>query len=32
VVDGDQQALIEWVFDFTNRDGDRTRMEEIAVL
>ena len=30
VVDGDQ-ALIEWVFDFTNRDGHRIRMEEIAL-
>lgn len=28
-VDGDQ-ALIEWVFDFTTREGRRVRMEEIA--
>jgi ketosteroid isomerase-like protein len=29
VVDGDQ-AFIEWVFDFTGRDGQRIRIEEIA--
>ena len=28
-VDGDQ-ALIEWVFDYTTREGRRIRMEEIA--
>lgn len=28
-VDGDQ-ALIEWVFDYTTREGQRIRMEEIA--
>ena len=28
-VDGDQ-VLIEWVFDYTMRDGQRIRMEEIA--
>ena len=28
-VDGDQ-VLIEWVFDYTMRDGRRIRMEEIA--
>jgi hypothetical protein len=27
---GWNQALIEWVFDFTARDGHRIRMEEIA--
>ena len=26
------RSAIEWVFDFTNRDGHRTRMEEIALL
>jgi ketosteroid isomerase-like protein len=29
VVDGDE-AIIEWVFDFTTRGGQRIRMEEIA--
>jgi ketosteroid isomerase-like protein len=29
VVDGDQ-VLIEWVFEYTTRDGQRIRMEEIA--
>jgi ketosteroid isomerase-like protein len=29
VVDGDR-ALIEWVFDYTTREGRRIRMEEIA--
>jgi ketosteroid isomerase-like protein len=28
-VDGDQ-ALVEWVFDFTTKAGQRVRMEEIA--
>lgn len=28
-VDGDQ-ALIEWVFEYTTREGQRIRMEEIA--
>src|SRR3712207_5031535 len=28
-VDGDQ-VYIEWVFDYTKRDGQRVRMEEIA--
>jgi ketosteroid isomerase-like protein len=28
-VDGDQ-ALIEWIFDYTTRGGQRVRMEEIA--
>jgi ketosteroid isomerase-like protein len=28
-VDGDQ-ALIEWVFDYTTKEGRRIRMEEIA--
>jgi ketosteroid isomerase-like protein len=28
-VDGDQ-VLIEWVFDYTTREGQRIRMEEIA--
>jgi ketosteroid isomerase-like protein len=28
-VDGDQ-ALIEWVFDYTTKEGRRLRMEEIA--
>ncbi len=28
-VDGDQ-VLIEWIFDYTTRDGRRIRMEEIA--
>jgi ketosteroid isomerase-like protein len=28
-VDGDR-ALIEWVFDYTTREGRRIRMEEIA--
>ena len=28
-VDGDQ-VLIEWVFEYTTRDGQRIRMEEIA--
>ncbi|HEX2218408.1 MAG TPA: nuclear transport factor 2 family protein [Gemmatimonadales bacterium] len=28
-VDGDQ-ALIEWVFDYTTKEGQRIRMEEVA--
>jgi ketosteroid isomerase-like protein len=28
-VDGDQ-AVIEWVFDYTTREGRRIRMEEVA--
>ena len=28
-VDGDQ-VLIEWVFEYTTREGQRIRMEEIA--
>ncbi len=28
-VDGDQ-VLIEWIFDYTLRDGQRIRMEEVA--
>lgn len=29
MVDG-EEAIIEWVFDFTTRGGQRIRMEEIA--